>query len=261
MKRKINLLLILFLLVFIFFGFQKFTQKDKWISLFNGKDLNDWVVKVKGYPLGKNYKNTFRVVNGTIQVNYDNYEEFDDSFGHIYYKTPYSNYKIRMDYRFTGEQVNGGQGWAERNSGVMLHCQDPATIGLNQSFPVSIEMQLLGGLNNGDRSTGNVCTPGTNIYLKGEKEITHCINSRSPTYNGDQWVHVEIEVRNDSIVKHFINGEEVLRYTKLEIGGEVDHDMDKWKAKEGTPLKSGYISLQSESHPIEFKNIELLELQ
>ena len=32
------------------------------------------------------------------------------------------------------------------------------------------------------------------------------------------------------------------------------------QAKNGQKLSSGYISLQSESHPIEFKNIEILEL-
>jgi hypothetical protein len=260
MKLKIKLLFVLVLAIFVFYGFQNSSKKEKWIPLFNGKDLTNWVAKIRGYPLGENYKNTFRVHDGAIQVNYENYDQFDDAFGHLFYKVPYSDYKIRMQYRFIGVQANGGQGWAERNSGVMLHCQDPATMGLNQSFPVSIEMQLLGGLNQGERPTGNVCTPGTNIYLKGEKEITHCINSTSPTYNGDQWVSVLIEVRHDSIVKHMINGQEVMTYTNLEIGGDVDYDNEKWKAKEGTPLKSGYISLQSESHPIEFKDIELLPL-
>ncbi len=260
MKLKFNNLVFLLLAVFIFLGFQNSAKKEKWISLFNGKDLKGWVVKIKGHSLGDNYKNTFRVVNGNLQVNYDEYDQFDDAFGHIFYKTPFSDYKIRLDYRFIGEQAKGGQAWATKNSGVMLHCQDPTTMGLQQSFPVSIEMQLLGGLDNGERPTGNVCTPGTNIYLKGEKEITHCINSTSPTYNGKQWVHVVIEVRHDSIVKHIINGQEVLAYTQLEIGGEVDYDMEKWKAKEGNPLKSGFISLQSESHPIEFKNVELLVL-
>jgi len=260
MKFKIKSLIVLVLTISIFYGCQNTSKKEKWIPLFNGKDLKDWVVKIKGHPLGDNYKNTFRVVDGVLQVNYDEYDKFDNSFGHIFYKTPFSNYKIRLQYRFIGEQVVGGEGWAEKNSGVMLHCQDPASMGLNQSFPVSIEMQLLGGLEKGERPTGNVCTPGTNIYLKGEKEITHCINSSSPTYNGDQWVHVEIEVRHDSIVKHIINDQEVLAYTNLEIGGEVDSDKEKWQTKEGAPLKSGYISLQSESHPIEFKDIELLEL-
>ncbi|WP_445736138.1 3-keto-disaccharide hydrolase [Mariniflexile sp.] len=235
--------------------------KENWVKLFNGKDLNDWIIKIKGHPVGENYKNTFVVEDGVMKVNYDAYDAFDDSFGHIYYKKAFSNYKFRMQYRFTGDQIKGGAGWATRNSGVMIHCEDPKNIGLNQNFPVSIEVQLLGGLSNGEeRSTGNLCTPGTHVTIDNVLITDHCITSTSPTYNGDQWVNVEIEVRNDSIIKHFINGKNVMTYNKPIIGGPVDYNEDYWKAKEGTPLKSGYISLQSESHPVEFKNIEILEL-
>lgn len=267
MKIKLNFIVLFLAGIYFIFGFpnhggqEKFVPKEKWIRIFNEKDLKDWTIKIKGHPLGVNYKNTFRVVDGILQVNYDQYDQFDDGFGHIFYKNPYANYKLKLQYRFTGEQLKGGADWAKRNSGVMIHCQNPETIGLNQDFPVSVEVQLLGGLNKGDRTTANVCTPGTHIYLQGEKEATHCINSVSKTFHGDQWVQLEIEVRNDEMIKHFINGDEVLAYTKPEIGGEVDADMEKWKLLEGTPLKNGYIALQSESHPVEFKDIEILELQ
>jgi hypothetical protein len=234
---------------------------ENWQSLFNGKDLNDWTIKIKGYPLGENDNNTFIVENGSIKVNYNEYNgTFNESYGHIFYNKEFSNYKFRMQYRFTGEQIKDGAGWATRNSGVMIHCENPKNMGLNQSFPVSIEVQLLGGLGTGERPTGNLCTPGTQVVMNNEVFTPHCVNSSSKTYDGDQWVNLEIEVRNDSIVKHFINGENVLTYTKPQIGGSVDYNEDYWKAKEGTPLKKGYISLQSESHPVEFRNIEILEL-
>ena len=233
---------------------------ENWQSLFNGKDLNNWLVKIKGYPLGENPYNTFRVENDAIKVAYDGYDNFNNSFGHIFYKTPFSNYKFRMQYRFTGEQIEGGPGWATRNSGVMIYCENPKNIGLNQNFPVSIEVQLLGGLESGERPTGNLCTPGTHVIMNNELFKPHCVNSSSKTYNGDQWVNLEIEVRNDSIIKHYINGKNVLAYTKPQIGGSVDFNEAYWVNKAGTPLKKGYISLQSESHPVEFKNIELLEL-
>ena len=236
-------------------------QKENWVKLFNGKDLQDWTIKIKGQPLGENYKNTFIVENGVMKVNYDEYNDtFNASYGHIYYNQEFSNYKFKMQYRFTGEQIKDGAGWATRNSGVMVHCEDPKNIGIDQDFPVSIEVQLLGGLGTGERPTGNLCTPGTNVVMDNELFTPHCINSKSKTYNGDQWVNLEIEVRNDSIIKHFINGENVLTYTKPQIGGSVDYNEDYWKSKAGTPLKKGYISLQSESHPVEFKNIEILEL-
>ncbi len=236
-------------------------EKENWVSLFNGKDLQNWTIKIKGQPLGENYKNTFRVENGVMKVNYDEYDDtFNASYGHIYYNKVFSNYKFRMQYRFIGKQLKDGAGWATRNSGVMIHCEDPKNIGLNQDFPVSIEVQLLGGLDKGERPTGNLCTPGTNVVMNNELFTPHCVNSSSKTYNGDQWLNLEIEVRNDSIIKHFINGENVLTYTKPQIGGSVDFNQDYWKDKEGHPLKKGYISLQSESHPVEFKNIEILEL-
>jgi len=237
-------------------------SKNKWIQLFNGKNLDNWVVKIKGHPLGDNYKNTFRVVNGVMQVNYDEYNGvFNASYGHIFYKKEFSNYRMKLQYRFTGKQIKDGAGWAKRNSGVMIHCQAPETMELEQNFPVSIEVQLLGGLDKGERPTGNLCTPGTHVVMDGKLQKNHCFNSSSKTYNGDQWVSLEILVRNDSVISHMINGEAVLTYGKPQIGGSVENvDSKVWKSKEGKPLKKGYISLQSESHPVEFKKIEILEL-
>ena len=236
--------------------------KNKWIQLFNGKDLDGWIVKIKGHPLGDNYKNTFRVVNGVMQVNYDQYNNtFNASYGHIFYKKEFSNYILKLQYRFTGKQIKDGAGWAKRNSGIMIHCQSPESMELEQNFPVSIEVQLLGGLDNGERPTGNLCTPGTHVEIDNKLFTNHCINSSSKTYNGDQWVSVEVIVRNDSIITHKINGETVLTYNKPQIGGSVENvDKKVWKSRQGDALKKGYISLQSESHPVEFKNIEILEL-
>ena len=236
-------------------------QKENWVQLFNGKDLKDWTIKIKGQPLGENYKNTFVVENGAIKVNYDEYNgTFKESYGHIFYNKEFSNYKFRMKYRFVGKQIKDGADWAKRNSGVMIHCEDYKNMGLNQSFPVSIEVQLLGGLGAGERPTGNLCTPGTHVEMNSELFTPHCVSSSSKTFDGDQWVNIEIEVRNDSIIKHFVNGEKVLTYTKPQIGGSVDYNQTYWNNKEGLPLKKGYISLQSESHPVEFKDIEILEL-
>lgn len=261
---KLGCLLLMVICLSAYKNQNKETEKgaqENWIQLFNGNDLDDWIVKIRGHEVGENYKNTFRASNGVLEVNYDEYDTFDNSFGHIYFKKPFSNYKFRMEYRFTGAQLKDGAGWANRNSGVMVHCQNPETIGLNQNFPVSIEVQLLGGLGTGERSTGNVCTPGTHIYLKDDLEKSHCITSNSKTYHGDQWVSLEILVKNDSIISHKINGETVLTYYKPQLGGNVDFDNEKWKTKEGQPLKSGYISLQSESSPVEFRKIELLEIK
>lgn len=237
------------------------SKKDEWKQLFNGKDLNDWLVKIRGYDLNNNYANTFRVNDGILQVRYDGYKDFKEQFGHIYYKNPFSNYHLRIEYRFTGNWLHDTPGWAYRNSGIMFHCQNPKTIGKDQDFPISIEYQLLGGLKEGEpRSTGNMCSPGTDIVYEGKIDSRHCISSTSKTYYGDQWVTAELIVYNDSIIKHIINGDTVMTYSKPRVfGGNVSGDNAGIK-KDGMPLKSGWISLQSEGSPIDFRKVEIKEL-
>lgn len=232
-------------------------EKKQWVSIFNGVNLDNWVVKIKGQELGINWKETFTVVDSVIKVGYSNYQTFDDSFGHLFYKTPFSHYRLKLKYRFTGEQLEGGENWALRNSGVMIHSQDPNTMGIDQNFPVCVEVQLLGGLEEGTpRTTANLCTPGTHVYMKNKLVTGHCIDSNSKTYYGDQWVNLEIEVRGDSLITHYVNGEKVLNYSRPVIGGEYNEIPES----EGEILTEGYIALQSESHPVEFKNIMVLDL-
>jgi hypothetical protein len=231
-----------------------------WIQLFNGKDLDGWIPKITGYETGENFGNTFRVENGVLKVSYDQYDEFQNRFGHLFYRTPFSHYVIGVEYRFVGEQVKGGPNWALRNSGIMLHCQPPETMKKDQDFPISIEAQLLGGGPTGERSTMNLCTPGTNVEMDGKLFTTHCKTSTSPTFRGDQWVRVEAEVRGSDRIVHRVEGQTVLAYDKPQIGGGNVSNHDPAVKKDGSLLNIGYISLQSESHPIEFRKVELLNL-
>jgi hypothetical protein len=249
----------IFLCIPILFSCNQGTpETEQWIQLFNGKDLEGWTIKMAKHPLGENFNNTFRVENGLMVTRYDNYDTFDGEFGHIFYKTPYSHYKLRVEYRVVGEQVKGGADWAFKNSGVMFHCQSPESMDLDQSFPVCIEAQLLGGANEGERPTGNVCTPGTNVVINGELVTQHCTNSTSKTFRGEEWVNFELVVYGDSIIYHIVNGDTVLTYSKPQIGG-VDLP-EGFPLAEGTPLTSGYIALQAESHPFDFRKVELLDL-
>jgi hypothetical protein len=235
-------------------------EGDKWITLFNGKNLDGWTPKIKGYALGENFGNTFRVEDGVIKVAYDQYEKFDGKFGHLFYKEAFSHYRLRLDYRFTGEQTPGGPGWAFRNSGVMLHCQDPKTMGKDQNFPVCIEAQLLGGNGKNERSTGNMCSPGTHIVMKDQLVTNHCVSSNSKTFHGDQWVTFEVEVRGNGVIKHIINGELVMEYEQPQLD-EKDADAKKLIKNGDKMLRSGYFSLQAESHACEFRNIKILPLE
>lgn len=236
-------------------------ESNQWIQLFNGENLDGWKIKIAGYELGENFGNTFRVEDGLLKVSFDAYEKFDGRFGHIFHETPFTDYVLRVEYRFVGEQAPGGPGWAFRNSGLMLHGQSPESMRVDQSFPVSIEVQLLGGGGRGERTTGNLCTPGTNVVMDGKLITRHCTSSTSKTYHGDQWVTIEVQVRGDTI-KHIMEGEVVLEYTQPQLD---PNDADAKKLihiQDGVKLLSGgSISLQAESHPIEFRKIELRELR
>ncbi|MCA1561197.1 MAG: DUF1080 domain-containing protein [Acidobacteria bacterium] len=242
----------------------KADPKD-WIQLFNGRDLKDWSIKFSHHDLGENVNDTFRVEDGLLKVRYDKWPTFDDQFGHMFYREPFSYYLLAAEYRFVGDQVRTARtdlGWAVRNNGLMLHSPDPKTMLKDQDFPISIEVQLLGGLGNGKpRTTANLCTPGTNVVMDGKLVTRHCINSTSKTYDGDQWVRVEVLVHGDELVRHMVDGATVLEYTKPQIGGGNASPTDPTIKVDGTPLTGGYISLQAETAPIDFRKVELLNLE
>ncbi|MGK7397683.1 MAG: 3-keto-disaccharide hydrolase [Candidatus Cyclobacteriaceae bacterium M3_2C_046] len=251
------------LLIFTLFNYCSPSQskENEWIQLFNGQDLSGWTPKIRGYAMGENFGNTFKVEDGLLKVSYEGYDKFNQRFGHLFYENEFSNYLFRAEYRFVGDQCPEGPGWAIRNSGVMIHGQDPSTMTKDQSFPVSIEVQLLGGNGTDPRTTGNLCTPGTNVVMDEELFTTHCINSSSQTYHGDQWVTVEIEVRGNQLIKHIINGDTVLNYKQPQLDPE-DPDAQRLLEKGSSlMLTGGTISLQSESHPIEFRKVELMPLE
>lgn len=241
---------------------QKINQSasSEWKELFNGKDLKDWTIKIRTHELGDNFANTFRVEDGMMKVRYDGYDKFNQQYGHIYYNQPYGYYLLQVQYRFVGEQATGGEGWALRNSGAMLHCQDPKTILKGQDFPISVEAQFLGGNGTDPRTTCNLCTPGTNVVLADTLFTPHCINSSSKTYHGEQWVTANFIVMGDTEIHHLVGTDTVMSYYKPQIGGGNVNPVDPAVKIDGKLLKSGYIALQSESHPIDFRKVALVDL-
>ena len=238
-------------------------DNGKWIALFNGKNLDGWTPKIRYHKAGDNYGNTFRVEDGLLKVRYDSaaYGSFEQRFGHLFYNKPFSHYRLRVVYRFVDDQVDGGPGWAIRNSGLMLHGESPSTMAVDQDFPASIEVQLLGGNGTDERTTANLCTPGTNVVMNDKLFKPHCTKSSSKTYHGEQWVTVEVEVRGAEIVKHIIDGETVLEYTQPQLDDRDEHAMELADKRGGNLLDSGTISLQSESHPCDFKSVEIMILK
>lgn len=236
------------------------TETPKPIQLFNGQDIDDWTPKIRLHEVGENYANTFRVEDGLLKVRYDGYDDFNQQYGHLAYKQPFSYYILRVEYRFVEEQTKGGEGWAWRNSGAMLHGQSPETMLKDQDFPISIEGQLLGGNGTDARTTSNLCTPGTNVVIDEKLFTPHCLSSTSETYHGDQWVTAEFVVLGDSVIQHVLEGEIVLEYQNPQIGGDNVAPVDQSIKQDGKRLTEGFIYLQSESHPVDFRKVELYDL-
>ena len=236
---------------------KKQSGEEEWIQLFNGKDLSGWTPKFTGYPAGENYNNTFRVEDGILKASYENWDSFDNVFGHLITEDTFSHYKLHVEYRLTGDQVSGGPGWARKNNGLMLHSQSAKSMNEDQDFPVSLEVQLLSGLGEGPRPTANLCTPGTNVVMDGELITQHCNQSSSKTY-GEEWVNVDVIVKGSEILHHIVDGDTVMTYTKPQIGG--GNLPEGYPLEEGTLVESGHIAIQAESHPTEFREISLMKL-
>lgn len=243
--------------------------EEAWRPLFNGRDLDGWVAKVNHHPLGENWRDTFRAEAGVLRVAYDKYDRFTDEFAHLVHRTPYASYRLRLEYRFVGPPTPGAPAWAIRNSGVMIHGQAPETMSLDQAFPISIEAQLLGAAPGEGRTTGNVCTPGVSVVIAGERMKEHCRNSGFQAAGDGEWVRFEVEVRGSRSIRHVVNGQTVFEYGDLRLApaeydwlklDEAAPEAAALLAQGEAPLAGGYISLQGEGHPIEFRNIEILEL-
>lgn len=235
--------------------------KGQWVSLFNGRDLTGWSPKIRYSNFGENTRNTFRVEDGLLKVRYDQYDEYNETFGHLFYEREFSHYRMRVEYRFVDEQCKGGPGWAIRNSGIMVHGQKPETMARDQDFPVSIEVQLLAGNGKDPRTTSNLCTPGTNVVMNDELRKQHCISSSSDTYHLDRWVTAEIEVRGHQVIRHLLDGKVVLEYNQPQLDPRDDSAKPLIEKQDGKlALSGGTISLQSESHPCDFRKIEIMVL-
>lgn len=260
MIHAVSFLLSLWLLVSCTSPREK--SDSEWKPLFNGQNLDDWIVKIHHHEAGVNFGSTFRAEDSVIKVRYDQYGDFNDQFGHLYYKQPFSHFHLKLEYRFTGELQRGAPPYTLLNSGVMFHSQDPRSMPEEQNWPISVEMQFLAGL--GDdrpRPTGNMCSPGTDIIYNGRLYDGHCLNSSSGTFGRDEWVKAELIVLGDSLITHLINGDTVLQYSKPTMGGGVVNGYDTALWRPGTALTAGYIALQSEGQPIDFRNIELKSLR
>ena len=234
--------------------------QQKWIDLFNGKDLQGWTVKITGHPVGENYADTFRVEDGILKCEYDDYGDFEGRFGHLYSNLSYSHYKLRLEYRFEGHRLTDAPKYVELNSGVMLHSQSPQSMELDQGFPASLEMQFLADLGKGQRQTGNVCTPGTDLVHDGKFTKRHIVKSSGPTLAADEWVAVEMEVRGHDEIIYRVKDKEVLRYKNPSLDPNSKEAKPLLALGANLKLSHGHIALQAEGQRVWFRNIQIMPL-
>jgi hypothetical protein len=230
----------------------------KWVSLFNGKNLNNWEPKIAGFPLGENFGNTFRVENGILSIRYDKYDSFKNRFGALYFDKKFTNYRLKVEYRFVGTTTPGAPSWGFKDGGIQFHSQSPSSVGINQPFPVCLEFNCHGGNGREDRPTGEACVSGITIEILGKRNTSNCtLPNVKKTFSGEEWITAEIDVNNGKI-SHFVNGEKIIQYENPRL--DPSNALAKAMIDDGSDIvKDGYISLQSNSHPMDFRKIEIME--
>lgn len=254
MKQLRWLLLILPFLVLLISA-KKDVNKSAphWLNLFNGKNLNGWTPKIAGYKSGENFGNTFRVEQGILSTRYNAYDTFNNRFGALFYNKPFKDFRLKVEYRFTGDTVRGAPSWGYKDGGIQYFCEPPQSMKIDQSFPICLEYNLLG-----TRPSGEICANGMYVQINGKRNPDYCnVPTVKKQVPADDWVTAEIEVHNGTI-KHFINGEEVLSFE------DPHYDSTNAIAKNfingtDTKVSSGFISLQSNSHPMDFKSVAIIE--
>jgi len=103
---------------------QSLSQRQS-MSLFNGKDLTGWHVDVPKMDNDPDVKSPFIVRDGLLV-------SLGTPNGHLITDAVYQNYRLEIQYRFTGKPGN---------CGVLAHASTPRS--LYGMFPKSIEVQML----------------------------------------------------------------------------------------------------------------------
>jgi hypothetical protein len=116
-------------------------SSDEIVQLFNGKDLNNWVFKLKDPSVDP--ATVFTIVNGVIHIE-------GNPDGYMRTKESYSDYRLHVEWRWPSEATN---------SGVFVHAQPPDSIWLR-----CVECQLKAG-DAGDF----ICMNGSDMNEKKDK--------------------------------------------------------------------------------------------
>ena len=196
--------------------------------------------------------------DGILITRYDAYDSFNKRFGALYYDKKFTNYRLRVEYRFTGNLTPGAPSWGFRDGGIQYHCQPPSTVGIDQAFPVCLEYNLLGGNGKDERPNGEICASGMYVEINGKRNTSYCTPPMvKHTFAGDQWVTAEVDV-HDGTITHYVNGEQIMQFENPRYDS-ANAIAKTFIINGDDKVKDGYISLQSNSHPMDFRKIEIME--
>jgi hypothetical protein len=153
-------------------------NKPESIILFNGKDLNNWVFKLKDPSVDP--AKVFTIRGEVIHIS-------GNPFGYMRTKETYSDYKLHVEWRWLGEASN---------SGVFVNAQPPDSIWLK-----CVECQLKAG-NAGDF----VCMNGADMTERTDKSkpFVNKLAASSEKPAGE-WNTMEVTCKANTI-EVYVNG-------------------------------------------------------
>jgi hypothetical protein len=201
---------------------------DQAVSLINGTDFEGWQMDVPMLDSIPDAPKPFVVKKGMLL-------SLGEPRGHLVTEKEYSNYRLEVEYRFSGEPGN---------CGVLVHASKPRA--LYEMFPKSIEIQMEHG-NAGDFwvivEDVEVDDMEARRGPKAKWGITEGKNRRIKNLTDDsekplgEWNSMTIECYEDQI-KVWVNGD------------LVNHGFNATATK-------GKIALQAEGAEVEFRKIVL----
>jgi len=239
-------------------------KKEKWISMFNGKDLTGWEVFVRGQKSLEDSQKYFQVHEGNMHF----YKDVDPNekveWAVVQNKIDYSHYKLRFEYKW-GEKRFAPRKTVKRDSGLLIHCHEKdREKWRSKAWPISIECQIqetdVGDLHLvGTKATVNVCGE---LFKRDKGEFPRF--SRSSGQKLERVKRVLAEHQYDELYKWnkieaIVTGTTAAFYCNENLVMEVT-DMKKPVGESWVPLSQGKIALQCEGAEVMYRNIEILPL-
>jgi len=244
----------------------KYKEKKGQRELFNGRDLTNWYTYLRGRGVDNDPKGVFTVTNGVIHVS-------GEEFGCLTTKEEFSDYRLQVEYRWTGKPNLGPKKTHAPDSGILFHSIGPDG-GFGNIWMLSHEYNLILG------ASGDIWTVGRKdrpdifvegeagperlegkyfIHRKGGEPVRLVGNNRLCRYDiAPDWTDT-YEVRpaeNENPVGEWNTAELVCSGDKATFyfNGRIVNRITRLSPSRGK------IQLQSEGCPIEFRRVTLTPL-